>query len=407
MAKRRTRSGSLDWALIAVIASLLIYGLLALYSATLSPYISDAFFMLQLRWLVVGLVAGLVAYLIPYPVWQKLAIVLMVVSLIALLVTVVFSKPSVDISGAPRELSEDPRHLGSLLGFGNSVQPGVLARLVAVIYIAAWLSSKGEQLNRVTYGLLPFGVIVGLVGGLVVLQPDLSTALLIVVTGVAMFFFAGGDPIQIFASIVISGLTFGVLAWNLDYARARLEAYLASLSDPSMMPYHVHRSVQAISEGGIFGVGLGAGRMKFGYLPVPHTDSIFAVIAEEAGLLGCLLVIGLFILLAHRGYRITLGTPDPFGSLLAFGVTTMIVAEALLNIAVMVGIFPPTGTALPFFSYGGTEMLITLGGMGLVLSVSRGRPKGDWDATLDRWWRDGWARLSGARRRSGLARHRF
>lgn len=407
MAKRRTRSGSLDWALIAVIASLLIYGLLALYSATLSPYISDAFFMLQLRWLVVGLVAGLVAYLIPYPVWQKLAIVLMVVSLIALLVTVVFSKPSVDISGAPRELSEDPRHLGSLLGFGNSVQPGVLARLVAVIYIAAWLSSKGEQLNRVTYGLLPFGVIVGLVGGLVVLQPDLSTALLIVVTGVAMFFFAGGDPIQIFASIVISGLTFGVLAWNLDYARARLEAYLASLSDPSMMPYHVHRSVQAISEGGIFGVGLGAGRMKFGYLPVPHTDSIFAMIAEEAGLLGCLLVIGLFILLAHRGYRITLGTPDPFGSLLAFGVTTMIVAEALLNIAVMVGIFPPTGTALPFFSYGGTEMLITLGGMGLVLSVSRGRPKGDWDATLDRWWRDGWARLSGARRRSGLARHRF
>ncbi|MGC9521909.1 MAG: FtsW/RodA/SpoVE family cell cycle protein [Anaerolineae bacterium] len=407
MVTRRTSIASVDWILIAVIVALLIFGLLALYSVTLSSYISDAFFTLQLRWLAIGLVVALLMYFIPYPIWQKLAIVMMVLSLFALLVTVVFSKPSPDISGAPRELSEDARHLGSLLGLGNSVQPGVLARLVAVIYIAAWLSSKGEQLNRVTYGLLPFGVIVGLVGGLVVLQPDLSTALLIVVTGVAMFFFAGGDPIQIFASIVISGLTFGLLAWNLDYARGRLEAYIASLSDPSLMPYHVHRAVQAISEGGLFGVGLGAGRMKFGYLPVPHTDSIFAVIAEETGLLGCLVVIGLFIVLAQRGYRITLGTPDSFGSLVAFGVTTMIVSEVLLNIAVMVGIFPPTGTALPFFSYGGTEMLITMAGMGLVLSVSRGRPKGDWDATLDRWWRDGWARISGARRRSSLARHRF
>lgn len=403
MTKRRRTGQPPDWILVSAVAALLIYGLLALYSATLSTYINDKFFVQQLRWLLVGIIAAIVAYRIPYTIWRKSATVLMGISLFILLLTVIVVRPE----GAVGGLSEDARHLGNVLGFGNSVQPGVLARLAAVIYIAAWLSSKGDQLNKVTYGLLPFGVIIGLVAGLVILQPDLSTSLLIVVTGLGMFFFAGGDPIQIFVSVVTGGATFLFLAWNLPYARKRLEDYVASLSDPSAMPYHVHRAVQAISEGGLFGVGLGAGRMKFGYLPVPHTDSIFAVIGEEAGLLGCLVVLGLFALFAYRGYRITLSTPDPFGSLMAFGVTTMILSEALVNILVMIGLFPPTGTALPFFSYGGTEMLITMIGVGLLLGVSRGRPRGDWDAILDRWWRNGWSRVSGARHRSRLARHRI
>ena len=141
------------------------------------------------------------------------------------------------------------------------------------------------------------------------------------------------------------------------------------------MPYHVHSAMIAIGEGGILGVGIGSGRLKSGYLPFPHTDSIFAVIAEEAGMLGCLLVIALFILLAYRGYRIALQTPEPFGSLLAFGATTMIITEAMLNIMVMIGLIPFTGTALPFFTYGGSEMLMTMAGAGLLLSVSRGKPK--------------------------------
>ncbi len=162
----------------------------------------------------------------------------------------------------------------------------------------------------------------------------------------------------------------------------------------------------AIAEGGLFGVGIGSGRLKSGYLPFPHTDSIFAVIGEEIGLLGALLTLGLFILLAYRGYRIALDTPDPFGSLIAFGVSTMIVTEALLNIMVMVGLVPFTGTALPFFSYGGSEMVVTMAGIGLLLGVSRGRPKGDWDAVLDRWGRDWRARLSRARSSSGFANRR-
>jgi cell division protein FtsW len=282
----------------------------------------------------------------------------------------------------------------------------VAARLVAVVYIAAWLASKGDQLNKVNYGLFPFGVIMGIVAGLVALQPDLSTAVLIAVTGLAMFFFAGGDPIQIFLSVVISAVAFGFLAWQFPHARQRLLDYIASLQDPSQMPYHVHRAILAISEGGIFGTGLGSGKLKFGYLPFPHTDSIFAVIGEEAGLIGTMLVLALFGLLTFRGFRVTLGTPDPFGSLLAFGVTVMIVSEALLNVMVMIGLIPFTGTALPFFSYGGSEMVVTLSGIGLLLGVSRGRPRRDWNAVLDRWGRNWRSRLSRPRRDTGFARHR-
>jgi cell division protein FtsW (lipid II flippase) len=406
MSKGRGRAEMTDWILVVVIAALLMFGLMTLYSVTLSTYIRDNFFTKQLVWLALGLVVGLVTYLLPYTIWQKLAPPLMALSLILLALTLIFAKSGLGGVVADDGLGGQPRHLGTVFGIGNSGQPGVLARLVAVIYIAAWLASKGDDLKKVTYGLLPFGVILGLVGGLVVLQPDLSTAFLIVVTGVAMFYFAGGDPIQMFFSGLVSAGTFLFLAYNLSYARTRLEDYLAAMSDPSKIPYHVQRTIEAISQGGILGVGFGAGRMKFGYLPVAHTDSIFAVMAEELGLLGCLLVLGLFVLLALRGYRVTLSTPDPFGSLLAFGVTTMILAETMVNILVSLGIFPPTGTALPFFSYGGTEMLITLGGLGLVLGISRGRPKGDWDATLDRWWGDWRARVSGSRRRPGLARNR-
>jgi len=404
MAKRKPRSSSVDLVLTGTVIVLLLYGLLSLYSATFD--VPGNYPRQQVQWILLGSVVAFALYRIPYPVWRKAAIILMGGNLVLLVVVVLFAEPVFGASRGLLNLSELTRQGGGLFSAGSSVQPGVLARLVAVIYIATWLSSKGEQLNQVKYGLLPFGMIIGLVGGLVALQPDLSTALLIIVTGIAMFFFAGGDPIQIFVSLVSGGATFGLLAWNMDHARKRLEEYLAMLRDPRAMPYHVHRSVQAISEGGLFGVGLGAGRMKFGYLPFPHTDSIFAVIGEEAGMLGCLLVIGLFAFLAYRVYRVSLSTPDPFGSLVAFGITTMIISEALLNILVMIGLFPPTGTALPFFSYGGTEMLMTLAGVGLLLGVSKGRPKGDWDAVLDRWWRDRWARISGPRRGTGFARDR-
>lgn len=385
---------SFDTMLGVTLLALLAYGMLMLYSATF--YVGESFWQKQLLWIGLGGVIMLIMYSAPYTVWQKLALPLMGTALVMLFVVLLLGEL---ILGAQRSL------------IGPSIQPGVLARLIVVIYVAAWLSSKGEQLNQVRYGLIPFAVIIGVVAGMVALQPDLSTALLLVITGLAMFFYAGGDPVQIFVSILSGGTAFGFLAWQLPHARSRLVAYLASLRDPTQMPYHVHRATIAIGEGGILGVGIGAGRLKSGYLPFPHTDSIFAVIGEEAGLLGCLLVITLFTLLAYRGYRIALETPEPFGSLLAFGATTMIITEALLNIMVMVGLIPFTGTALPFFTYGGSEMLMTMAGAGLLLSVSRGRPKKGKrsafaNAILDRGRRNRRARVSSARRSASPANRR-
>jgi len=392
----RTSAGthSFDMMLGVTVLALLAYGLLMLYSATF--FVGEGFWQRQLLWIALGGVIMLIMYSVPYTVWQKFALPLMGAALILLFVVLLLGEL---ILGAQRSL------------IGASIQPGVLARPIVVIYIAAWLSSKGEQLNQVRYGLIPFAVIIGVVAGMVALQPDLSTALLLVITGLAMFFYAGGDPIQIFVSVISGGTAFGFLAWQLPHARERLMAYIGSLRDPAQMPYHVHRAIIAIGEGGILGVGIGAGRLKSGYLPFPHTDSIFAVIAEEAGLLGCLLVITLFILLAYRGYRIALETPEPFGSLLAFGATTMIITEALLNIMVMVGLIPFTGTALPFFTYGGSEMLMTMAGAGLLLSVSRGRPRrGERrtfaNAILDRGRRDRRTRVSGTRRSTSPASRR-
>ena len=389
-AKAKNKPMHIDSLLLVTVAALLSFGLLMLYSATL--YVDVSFWNQQIRWVFLGLLAMAAAAYFPYTLLQKLAVPIIFGTIALLIVVLLFGNT---ILGAQRSFEVS----------GISIQPGVLARLATVIYIAAWLSSKGEQLHQLRYGLFPFAVILGVLCALVALQPDLSIALLLAATGLLMFFFAGGDPIQIFLSLLIGGGAFGMLAWQLTHARERLINYVAALKDPSQLSYHAQRSVMAIAEGGFFGLGIGNGRLKTGYLPVPHTDSIFAVIGEEAGLIGLLLVLGLFTLFAYRGYRIALETSDPFGALLAFGVTTMIVLAALLNILVMTGLVPFTGTALPFFSYGGSEMLVTLTGVGLLVGISRGRPKGDWNAILDRSWRNWRARLSRDVRRTGLPGH--
>jgi cell division protein FtsW len=383
---------SVDSLLVVTLLALLSFGLLMTYSATFYVPQGTTFWNKQLLWAALGVVIMVAMIYIPYTFLQRLATPLMLISLLLLVIVLIFGEPRL---GAQR----------SFLVFGLSVQPGVLARLVAMLYIAAWLASKGEQLGQVRYGLVPFAVITGVVASLIALQPDLSTALLLALTALMMFFFAGGDPVQIFLFIVIAGVTFALLAWRLPHARDRLVNYVATLRDMADMSYHGYRSVMAIAGGGIFGLGVGNGRLKAGYLPFPHTDTIFAVVGEELGLLGTLTVLALFGLFTYRGYRIALETADPFGSLLAFGVTTMIVTEAILNVMVMIGLVPFTGTALPFFTYGGSQMLVTLTGVGWLLSISQGRPRGEWDAFLDRGWRDWWARLSGSRRRAGTAGH--
>jgi cell division protein FtsW len=214
---------------------------------------------------------------------------------------------------------------------GGSIQPSEFTKLAMVIYIADWLASKGDKIRDTSYGLIPFSVLMGLIAGLVILQPDFSTAILLVLTASAMFFLAGAEIKQVLVGGAAMTGTFLLLIANSAHARARIDSFLETLSDPSKAGYHLQQALIALGTGGILGRGLGTSRQKLGYLPVAHTDSIFAVLGEEVGLIGCLVVLGLFALLAYRGFKIASEAPDVFGALLASGITCWLTFEALLN----------------------------------------------------------------------------
>jgi len=403
---RRAHSGP-DYVLALAVAGLVTIGLMMVYSATFDwsyQEYQNSFHIAsrQFLWVGLGLVVLVVVAAIPYDWWQRMAVPVMGGALL-LLVLVLF-------------VGEE--HFGSRRAFFNgSIQPSELAKLATVIYIAAWLASKGEQIRDVTYGLVPFAVLIGVVASLIVMQPDVSTAVLIVLTALAMFFFAGADIFQLAMGGIAGGITFFVLINQLPHARKRLDEYLLVWRDPTCVGYHMRQVLIALGSGGLFGVGLGQGQQKLGYLPALHTDSIFAVLGEETGFVGCLMVIGLFVLLAYRGFKIALRASDAFAALLACGVTCWLTFQALINVAVMTGLIPFTGIALPFISAGGSAMVVSLAGVGLLLSISRGRRIGKRTekrtgkesrqrANLDRRWGNRGTRLSQPGRRTGTGRRR-
>lgn len=393
-----------DYVLVLAVVGLVIIGLMMVYSATFdwSYQKYQSSFRIasrQFLWVGLGVVSLVVVAAVPYDRWRQLAVPVMGGGLL-LLILVPF-------------VGDD--HFGARRSFFNgSIQPSELAKLALVIYIAAWLASKGEQIRDVTYGLIPFAVLIGVVAGLIVMQPDVSTAMLIVLTALAMFFFAGADIFQLAVGGAVGGITFLVLINQLPHARQRIDEYLLVWHDPTLVGYHIQQALIALGSGGLFGVGLGQGQQKLGYLPAPHTDSIFAVLGEELGFVGCLMVIGLFFIMAHRGFKIAMEAPDAFAALLACGITCWLTFQALVNIAVMTGLIPFTGVALPFISSGGSAMVVSLSGVGLLLSISRGMPVGKRGrqvgkgsrqrADLDRRGGNRGTRLSRSGRRTGIGR---
>jgi cell division protein FtsW len=337
-------------------------GLMMAYSTTFdwSYAMTGNPFSLLLRqsiWVLLGVAFMAVLSRIDYLWWRRLAVPVMGVAVVLLILVLLFGS---ERFGAQRTF------------LNGSVQPSEPAKIAIIIYIAAWLSSKGKKIQQMTYGLIPFAVLIGVIAGLIVLQPDFSTAILVVLTAGAMFFIAGADLIQVGVGCLTSGATFYLLITNSAHASERLKVYLATLSDSSLVSYHVRQALLALGSGGLFGRGLGAGYQKFGYLPAPHTDSVFAVLGEELGLIGCLVVVALFALLAQRGFKIALEAREPFGAVLAAGLTCWLLLQAFINVAVMTATLPFTGLPLPFLSVGGSAMLSTLVAVGLLLSVSRG-----------------------------------
>jgi cell division protein FtsW len=358
---REERTGSLDWLLLGAGAGLVALGLMMVYSATSDlgyrEYGNAAyFFRRQVLWLLIGLVVMLVAIRLPYRYLMKVSIPIILAMVIILLILV---------------LSQKGRQW-----FQQSVSPVEAAKLAMIIYIAHWLSSKSDVLSNVPYGLLPFTIMVGVVAGLVMAQPDLSEALVIVLVSLAMFFLAGADTLQFAVGLVGGSAAFTLVITRLPHAIERLEPYLRELRDPlhSDNP-QLSQGLLALGSGGIMGMGPGSGRMKFQWLAAAHTDSIFAIAGEELGLVGCLLMVGLFALFAYRGLRIAALAPDAFGRLLAAGITCWITFQALINMLVITGTIPFTGIALPFISVGGSSLITCLAGLGLLLSVSRGVPQ--------------------------------
>ena len=244
--------------------------------------------------------------------------------------------------------------------------------MAIIIYIADWLSSKGEQIRKVSYGLIPFAILLGVITGLIVLQRDLGTAVMIGTTALAMFFIAGGNLFQILLSGILGGATLYLLITRSSYRMARLTAFLDPLnSDPLGNGYQIRQILIALGSGGLTGLGLGASRQKFGYIPASHTDGIFAILGEELGLIGALAVIGLFAFFAYRGFRIALTAPDAFGTVLASGITCSLIFQAIINMGVVTASLPFTGIPLPFISFGGSSLVVSMASVGLLLAVSR------------------------------------
>lgn len=382
-----------DYVLIVVVAALALLGLLMVYTTTFDwGYLEsgDPFHQVkrQAIWLALGSALAVVLARVDYTHWQRLAVPMLGGVFVLLSLLLLIGTP---LWGARRAFLD------------GSIQPGELAMLVTVIYAAAWVSSKGEQVRDVTYGLLPFAVWIGAVAGLVVLQPDLSAAAILALSGFAVFFLAGAHLGQ----LLIAGLVGGLVSWGLvmalPHAHNRITGFALALQDPAHLPYQPRQALYALAEGRAFGVGLGAGRVKLGYLPMAHNDAVFAALGEELGLAGCLAVIALFALLTWRGFRVALRAQDGFGSLLAGGLTCLLAFQVALNLGAITSLLPFTGTSLPFISLGGSSLVTSLAAVGLILSVSRGRAPRGWKngANLDRRGRNGGTRLSRPGRPAG------
>lgn len=314
----------------------------------------------QAVYAVIGIGFFLLTAHMRYTAWQRLAGPLLVIS-IGLLLLALHPAAGVSAYGASRWIA-----LGPL-----TVQPSELAKLAMVAFAASVLTRKSRKLDDWLHIALPLGPIVLLVAGIVMLQRDLGTTIVIVGSVLLMLFIAGVRMRYLVVTGVVSlaGLTYLIL--GTAYRRARFLSFMDPWGDPRYTGYQLIQGLIALGSGGWFGVGLGASRQKWAYLPNAHTDFIFAVLGEELGLVGELAVLVLFGLVVYAGIRIAVRAPDTFGRLLAAGITAWIGLQAIVNLGAVTGLLPITGVPLPFLSFGGSALIVTLGAVGVLASIAR------------------------------------
>ncbi len=355
-------SRAIGFLLIPVIL-LVVLGLGALLSASSVVGLRESgdglyYFKRQVVWLVAGVVAMVVAAWVPLQWWRKLSFP-MFLGTVGLLLAVMFF--GVRSNGATRWLIVGP----------VSVQPSEIAKLTSVVFLATLVSRREHLMDRLWPFAWPLLMSVGVVGGLVMLQPDLGTTL-VIAAGCFAILMSSGVPLRFIlgGSITTGGIAFA-LAYSEPYRWARVTAFLDVERDPLGTSYQAVQSLVALGTGGIWGVGLGASRARWSFLPNAHTDFVFAILGEETGLAGSLSVIALFVAFTIAGLAIARRCTDRFGRLVAIGVTTWISSQALVNIGGVIGLLPITGIPLPFVSFGGSALVISLVAVGLLVSVAR------------------------------------
>lgn len=361
--------GPMDTTFLVIVLVLVSLGLIMMFSASYANafYLkNNSLFYIsrQLPFALMGVTIMIMASHVDYRIFKPLSLPLYGVTLV-LLVVVLFMPP---LNNARRWIFIGP------LNF----QPSEIAKFAVVILFASLICVNFQQMKTVRYGILPFIAALAPIVLLMIREPHLSGTVLILSLGIVMMFIGGTDARWFAAGAIVATIGIAAVIFNPDlltslahYAGDRVEVWLDPFSDPKDKGFQTVQSLYAIASGGLMGTGIGASRQKYLYLPEPYNDFIFAIVCEELGFVGATLIICLFALLVWRGFVIAARCPDRFGALVAAGLTAQVGIQTLLNIAVVTNSVPNTGISLPFFSYGGTSLLMLLGEMGVILSISR------------------------------------
>lgn len=365
MKKKLSGRNSPDYLLAIAVGLLLAIGLVMVYSASsiwAAYKFDDAFFFAKRQALFagVGLIGAFVLSKIEYQTWRKYSKPIMILSFLLLIAVLI---PGI---GMVRNGSR------SWIGIGAfSIQPSEFMKLSMIIFLSSLIEKRQREMGSLVKGLMPTLGVVMLAFGIIMLQPDLGTGTVLLGTSLVMIFVSGASILH-FAAMGIAGIAgFVALIASAPYRLDRITSYLDPWSDPLGTGFQIIQSLYAIAPGGLFGLGFGESRQKYFYLPEPQTDFIFSIISEELGFIGVAIVILLFGIILWRGVKIALNAPDIFGSLLALGIVAMITIQVMINISVVSGLIPVTGITLPFLSYGGSSLTLTLLAVGILLNISR------------------------------------
>jgi cell division protein FtsW len=356
-----------DRVIFFTVMALIVFGLVMIASAGIvysQSRFGDNYYFFK-RQLLYGVLPGFLALYFferfDYRKIKKIAIPLFLATLV-FLILVFIPGIGTKIYGANRWIQLGP----------ISFQPSEMAKLTIILYLAAWLESKGKKKIKDFFeGYVPFLGIIGLAGFLIIKQPDTGTLGILVLVALSVFFASGASVSHLITTFLFGTISLFILIKAEPYRMNRFMVFLNPELDPRGIGYQINQALLAIGSGGIWGLGLGHSRQKFNYLPEPVGDSIFAIIGEELGMAGAILLIALFLTLTIKGFMIAKKAPDEFGKLVAIGITSWIVFQALINIAAMTSLIPLTGVPMPFISYGGTSLVFLMAGIGILLNISK------------------------------------